>query len=33
MRAGTALALTVVIAAAGIGAWWYVAPDTMPAVV
>ena len=33
MRAGTALALAIVIGAAGIGAWWYVAPDTMPAIV
>ena len=33
MRAGTALALVVVIAAAGVAAWWYVAPDTMPALV
>ncbi len=33
MRAGTALALVVVIASAGVAAWWYVAPDTMPAIV
>jgi Domain of unknown function (DUF4124) len=32
VRAGTALAL-VVVAAAGVSAWWYVAPDTMPALV
>ena len=33
MRAGTTLALAIVIGAVGIGAWWYVAPDTMPAIV
>ena len=33
MRAGTALALIVVVAAAGVGAWWYAAPDSMPALI
>jgi hypothetical protein len=30
VRAGTALALVVVVAAAGVIGWWYVAPDSMP---
>jgi hypothetical protein len=33
MRVGTALALIVVAATAGVTVWWYVAPDTMPAIV